>query len=50
MQVSSLRQQGRDDEVKSIRESYVARTRQMALNVGKEKTLGTFLNQRFPEK
>ena len=50
MKVSSLRQQGRDDEVKAIRESYVARTRQMALNVGKEKTLGTFLNQRFPEK
>lgn len=47
MQVSSLRQQGRDDEVKAIRESYVARTRQMALNVGEESALGEFLSSRF---
>lgn len=47
MQVSSLRQQGRDDEIKAIRESYVARTRQMALNVGEESALGEFLSSRF---
>ena len=50
MQVSSLRSQGRKDDAAALRESYIARTRQMASNVGKETTLGTFLNSRFPEK
>lgn len=50
MQVSSLRSQGRKDDAAALRESYIARTRQMAGNVGKETTLGTFLNSRFPEK
>lgn len=50
MQVSSLRAQGRKDDAAALRESYIARTRQMARNVGKESTLGKFLNSRFPEK
>ncbi len=50
MQVSSLRAQGRKEDAATLRESYIARSRQMAKNVGKESTLGTFLNQRFPEK
>ena len=50
MHVSSLRTQGRKDDAAALRESYIARTRQMASKVGKETTLGTFLNSRFPEK
>lgn len=50
MQVSSLRAQGRKEDAAALRESYIARSRQMAKNVGKESTFGTFLNQRFPEK
>ena len=50
MQVSSLRSQGRKEDAAALRESYIARTRQMARNVGKESTLGKFLNSRFPEK
>ena len=49
MQVSSLRSQGRKEDAAALRESYIARTRQMARNVGKESTLGKFLNSRFPE-
>lgn len=48
-QVSSLIRQGRKDDAETLRESYVARTRQMASNVGKGSTLGIFLNSRFPE-
>lgn len=43
MQTSSLLRQGRGDEADALRESYVARSRQMASNVGKETTLGKFL-------
>ena len=50
MQVSSLRREGRKDEAAALREKHIARTRQMAKNVGKESTLGTFLNSRYPEK
>ena len=50
MQVSSLRAQGKKDEATALREKHIARTRQMAKNVGKETTLGTFLNSRYPEK
>ena len=50
MQVSSLRSQDRKEDAAALRESYIARTRQMARNVGKESTLGKFLNSRFPEK
>ena len=49
MQVSSLRSQDRKEDAAALRESYIARTRQMARNVGKESTLGKFLNSRFPE-
>lgn len=49
-QTGSLIRQGRNDEAKTLRESYVARTRQMASNVGSESTLGIFLNSRFPEE
>ena len=49
MQVSSLRSQGRKEDAAALRESYIARTRLMARNVGKESTLGKFLNSRFPE-
>lgn len=48
-QMGSLLRQGRKDEAEALRQSYEARTRQMASNVGKESTLGTFLNLRFPE-
>lgn len=50
LQVSSLRREGRKDEAAALREKYIARTRQMAKNLGQESTLGTFLNSRFPEK
>ena len=50
LQVSSLRREGRKDEAAALREKHIARTRQMAKNVGKETTLGTFLNSRYPEK
>ena len=49
-QVSSLRSQGRKEDAAALRESYIARTRQMASDLGKETTLGAFLNSRFPEK
>ena len=49
MQVSSLRSQGRKEDAAALRESYIARTRQMARNVGEESTLGKLLNSRFPE-
>lgn len=38
------------EEAAAVRETYVARSRQMARNVGEESTLGKFLNTRFPEK
>lgn len=50
IQANSLRAQGKKDEVMALRESYVARSRQIAKNLGAESTLGTFLNSRFPEK
>lgn len=46
---ASLNRQDRKDDAAALRESYVDRTRQMASNVGKESTLGKFLNSRFPE-
>ena len=49
-QVSSLRRQGRKEEAAALRESYIDRTRRMASNVGKESTLGVFLNSCFPDK
>lgn len=47
--VGSLNRQDRKEDAAALRESYVDRTRQMASNVGKESTLGKFLNSRFPE-
>ena len=46
---SDLIRQGRRGEVKAVREAYVARTRQMAANLGHKSTLGIFLNGRFKE-
>lgn len=46
---ASLNSQDRKEDAAALRESYMARTRQMASNVGKESTLGKFLNSRFPE-
>ncbi|MBR5862386.1 MAG: DUF4369 domain-containing protein [Bacteroidales bacterium] len=40
---------GKRGQVKAVREAYVARTRQMAENVGHKSTLGIFLNGRFKE-
>lgn len=48
-QSGSLRKQGMKAEADALRDSYAARTRQMASNVGKESTLGKFLDSRFPE-
>lgn len=48
-QSGSLRKQGMKAEADALRDSYAARTRQMASNVGKESTLGRFLDARFPE-
>lgn len=48
-QSGSLRKQGMKAEADALRESYAARTRQMASNLGKESTLGRFLAARFPE-
>ena len=45
----NLAREGKRDEAKALRETYAERTRQMARNVGKETTLGIFLNSRFPE-
>lgn len=50
MQMGSLVRQDREDEAKALHESYAARTRQMASNVGRESTLGTFLYSRYPEE
>lgn len=49
-QSAKLRSQGRKDEAAGLRERYVARTRQMASNVGRSTTLGAFLDSRYPEK
>lgn len=49
MKAGSLSRQNMKDAAAALRESYVARTRQMASNVDKESTLGRFLNSRFPE-
>lgn len=46
---ASLIRQDRKDDAAALRESYAARSRQMASNVGEESTLGIFLNSRFPE-
>ena len=46
---ASLNRQDRKEDAAALRESYVDRTRQMASNIGKESTLGKFLNSRFPE-
>lgn len=48
-QSGNLRKQGMKAEADELREAYVARTRQMASDVGKESTLGKFLDARFPE-
>lgn len=48
-QSGSLRKQGMKAEADALREAYVARTRQMASNVGKGTTLGAFLDSRYPE-
>ena len=49
-QIGGLMAQGKKDEAAALREKHISRTRQMAKNVGKETTLGTFLNSRYPEK
>lgn len=46
---ASLNRQDRKEEAAALRESYAARSRQMASNVGDESTLGIFLISRFPE-
>lgn len=46
---SDLIRAGKRGQVKAVREAYVARTRQMAENVGNKSTLGIFLNERFKE-
>lgn len=46
---SDLIRAGKRGQVKAVREAYVARTRQMAENVGNKSTLGIFLNGRFKE-
>ena len=46
---SDLIRAGKRGKVKEVREAYVARTRQMAENVGYKSTLGIFLNDRFKE-
>lgn len=48
-QSGSLRKQGMKAEADALRDSYASRTRQMASNVGRESTLGKFLDSRFPE-
>lgn len=48
-QSGSLRKQGMKAEADALREAYVARTRQMASNVGKGTTLGDFLDSRYPK-
>lgn len=48
-QSGSLYRQDRKAEVEPLREAYHARTRQMASNVGKGTTLGTFLLSRLPK-
>lgn len=48
-QSGSLRKQGMKAEADALREAYVARTRQMASNVGKGTTLGAFLDSRYPK-
>lgn len=48
-QSGNLRKQGMKAEADALREAYVARTRQMASNVGKGTTLGAFLDSRYPE-
>lgn len=48
-QSANLRKQGMKAEADALREAYVARTRQMASNVGKGTTLGAFLDSRYPE-
>lgn len=48
-QSGSLYRQDRKAEVEPLREAYQARTRQMASNVGKGTTLGTFLMSRLPK-
>lgn len=48
-QSSSLYRQDRKEEADALREEYYRRTLQMASNVGKETTLGSFLKSRVPE-
>ena len=48
-QSGDLRKQGMKAEADALREAYVARTRQMASNVGKGTTLGAFLDSRYPK-
>ncbi|MBQ8855994.1 MAG: DUF4369 domain-containing protein [Bacteroidales bacterium] len=48
-QSGDLRKQGMKAEADALREAYVARTRQMASNVGKGTTLGVFLDSRYPK-
>lgn len=48
-QSGSLRKQGMKAEADALREAYVARTRQIASNVGKGTTLGAFLDSRYPK-
>lgn len=48
-QSGNLRKQGMKAEADALREAYVARTRQMASNVGKGTTLGAFLDSRYPK-
>lgn len=47
---SDLRRQGNKEDLQALRDSYKARSREMASSLGKESTLGAFLNSRFPEE
>lgn len=49
-QSGSLYRQGKKEEASALRESYHLRTGQMASNIGKETTLGSFLMSRLPEE
>ena len=45
-EISQLSKEGLTEEMKALQESHMARTRQMASNVGKHTTLGAFLDAR----
>lgn len=45
-EIAKLHKDGLTEEMKALQESHMARTRQMASNVGKNTTLGAFLESR----